>query len=605
MKISFWKKMWTSMSFRINLIMILIMLVLGWTYSKSVTFWVNGVNNTSRCVAMTETINTSIEDRLTMLESVAKAGALVVRSHKLTPENSHVICDSIARMNNDIDSMYVVRRSCGVAEVDKCISAMLDSGTNAWSDPHWNSDSAIVVTFVTPLMDVKGKSIAALCTDVNLDWLRNLAESESHTDNTTVSVMVNDGRYIYHSDSCMLMKKDNASEDVALYDNEDSHFGMTISDGTVNGDGNATVSSKKVKIADWTLRCSVPFRDSSEISIMINVITILLLILLFIAMAMSLIVTINWQLRPLKKITKAAEAVSMGHFRVPLPKIKGHTEVRELRDSFERMQVELEKYIDDLKTSTEQNAALERDLQIAWNIQQGILPKTFPAFPERNDLDIYGFLRPAKEVGGDIFDFFMRDNKLFLLIGDVSGKGVPAALFMTVVGHLFRNLGRHTTDPVVIVRDINRGLAEGNEQNMFCTLIVGVLDMKTGLLNLCNAGHNAPIFVHRSAEKEDKDVSFVKTEVNVSAGVCDDYEYKSDLLNLHESDVLFLYTDGLTEAENRKHKLFGNDATLKAIREFSDGSMQELSDGVRSHVKKFIDGNEQSDDFTILCLRWR
>ena len=131
------------------------------------------------------------------------------------------------------------------------------------------------------------------------------------------------------------------------------------------------------------------------------------------------------------------------------------------------MQVKLVDYINDLKTSTEKNASMERDLAIASEIQQGLLPKVFP---DREDVDIYGMQKPARIVGGDLYDFFIFEDHLFFCIGDVSGKGVPAALFMTVVCHLFRHIGRHTKDPALITKSINLELAEGNKKSMFCTL---------------------------------------------------------------------------------------------------------------------------------------
>lgn len=592
------------MSFRINMIMIVIMIILGWTFCKSVTYWVNGISNASRCIVMTETVKGNIEDRLLRVESMVKAGALTARAKRMTPDNAKVICDSI-RLMGDLDTVYVAYEDKVSKEKQRCISMARHAGASLWSEPHKTKDSIVIVTFVTPLRNEAGRIYATLCADVKLDWLKQLAENGQTTENTVMTVTSESGHLIYHSDSTMIMKIDSLGMDNKKESEQDKIISLGNNTSYTNEEGSHATSSQKIERAGWTLRCSTPFRDSSDITIIISAITIILMILLFIAMAMSLIVTINWQLKPLTKIAKAADAVSRGNFHFPLPIIKGHTEIRELRDSFERMQTELEKYIDDLRKTTEQNAAMERDLHIAWHIQQGMLPKTFPAFPERDDLDIYGFLRPAKEIGGDIFDFFIREDKLFMLIGDVSGKGVPAALFMTVVGHLFRNIGRYTFDPVSIVSGINSGITEGNEQNMFCTLIVGVLDTNTGVLKLCNAGHNAPILIQNNNDTNELDVNYIDIHANIPTGVCEGFEYQPDEIKLCKSDVFFLYTDGLTEAENREQEIFGENSTLLAVREYAGTTMNGLSDGVRSHVKSFIDGNEQSDDFTILCLRYK
>ena len=263
------------------------------------------------------------------------------------------------------------------------------------------------------------------------------------------------------------------------------------------------------------------------------------------------------------------------------------------------MQSELTKYIEDLRATTEKKANMERDLLIAAKIQQGMLLKVFPAFPDRGDIDIYGMQRAAKEVGGDIFDFLMHDDRFYFLIGDVSGKGVPASLFMTVVGHLFRNVARYSTSASVIVEAINNGLAEGNDEDMFCTLFCGVLDMQTGKVEYCNAGHNAPIWVHNGK------TDFMTPEVNLPTGVMGEFEYKSETMQLSEGDALFLYTDGVTEAENRNKDLFGDTSALAMVDLLKDMTMKDLSDGVYDAVKQFVDGYEQSDDLTMLCLRWR
>jgi sigma-B regulation protein RsbU (phosphoserine phosphatase) len=324
-----------------------------------------------------------------------------------------------------------------------------------------------------------------------------------------------------------------------------------------------------------------------------------MLSMLFFIILLCIIITVNWQLRPLGKIAEATDAIAQGNFNTKLPIIKGHSDISHLRDSFVSMQSELTKYIGDLRATTEKKANMERDLLIAAKIQQGMLLKVFPAFPDRGDIDIYGMQRAAKEVGGDIFDFLMHDDRLYFLIGDVSGKGVPASLFMTVVGHLFRNVARYSTSASVIVEAINNGLAEGNDEDMFCTLFCGVLDMQTGKVEYCNAGHNAPIWVHNGK------TDFMTPEVNLPTGVMGEFEYKSETMQLSEGDALFLYTDGVTEAENRNKDLFGDTSALAMVDLLKDMTMKDLSDGVYDAVKQFVDGYEQSDDLTMLCLRWR
>ena len=187
------------------------------------------------------------------------------------------------------------------------------------------------------------------------------------------------------------------------------------------------------------------------------------------------------------------------------------------------------------------------ELHIAQQIQQSMLPKVFPPFPERNDIDIYGMLLPAREVGGDLFDFFIRDEKLFFCIGDVSGKGVPSAMVMAQVLSLFRSLMSKGNNPAHIMVSLNEVFCHHNESNMFITFFVGVLDLPTGRLRYCNAGHDRPIIVGQDS---------LDVNPHLPLGVFDDVKYETQETQLEDGTTLFLYTDGLTEAMNKQHEMF-------------------------------------------------
>ena len=170
--------------------------------------------------------------------------------------------------------------------------------------------------------------------------------------------------------------------------------------------------------------------------------------------------------RPLQQLAVSANEVAKGNFDTHLPDIKSHDEIHQLRDSFENMQHSLTRYVNELRDTTAQKASMESELKIAHDIQMSMLPKTFPPYPERNDIDIYGTLTPAKAVGGDLFDFYIRDNQLFFCIGDVSGKGIPASLFMSVTRSLFRNISAHVASPERIAFTLNNALTENNETSI-------------------------------------------------------------------------------------------------------------------------------------------
>lgn len=249
--------------------------------------------------------------------------------------------------------------------------------------------------------------------------------------------------------------------------------------------------------------------------------------------------------------------------------------------------------------STARNQKMENELHIASAIQMAMLPKVFPPFSDRLDLNIYGSVDPAKEVGGDLYDFYVRHDKLFFCIGDVSGKGVPASLVMSMTRSLFRGITSHEERAAEIVRQMNDGLAEQNDSEMFVTLILGVLDLTTGQLDYCNAGHNPPVLMAGGRWQT------VDVLPNLPLGIMAGFDYKQQSLQMNADDLLFLYTDGLSEAENSEHAQFGEQRIMNNLATVSDTRPRAIIDMMQSSVNAFVDGAEQSDDLTMLVVRYQ
>ena len=238
---------------------------------------------------------------------------------------------------------------------------------------------------------------------------------------------------------------------------------------------------------------------------------------------------------------------------------------------------------------------IEGELRVATGIQMSMVPKTFPPFPDRDDLDMAATIVPAKEVGGDLYDFFMRDNKLFFCVGDVSGKGVPAALVMAVTRTTFRNLSAHEDSPGRIVRMMNDNLSAMNENNMFVTFFCGVLDLESGHLSYCNAGHNPPLILTDAIRE-------LPVIPNLPLGIIEGMDYMGQEADFHYDDALFLYTDGLTEAENAVHEQFGMERTELALhgRKISKDHLESIT----KQVSLFVGDAPQSDDLTMLFIHY-
>ena len=240
---------------------------------------------------------------------------------------------------------------------------------------------------------------------------------------------------------------------------------------------------------------------------------------------------------------------------------------------------------------------IEDELAIARHIQQSLLPSgSLPDIAQK--VDISGLQVPAKFVGGDLYDYYIRDNKLIFCIGDVSGKGVPAALLMAIAHSLFRTISAHSDQPDRITRELNRSISDNNPDIMFITTFLGVLDMETGLVTYCNAGHNPPILLLSG------EAGYLELADNLLIGVEKDTEYSSRTLQLGDGDTLFLYTDGLTEAENTPKELFGEERALEIAQKLCGASAEEQIKAMQSAVKQFVGDAEQSDDLTMLAIRY-
>ena len=264
----------------------------------------------------------------------------------------------------------------------------------------------------------------------------------------------------------------------------------------------------------------------------------------------------------------------------------------------------LEDAYNQLEVTTAAKERIESELRIAREIQMGMVPRIFPAFPDRDDIDLYASITPAREVGGDLYDFFMQSHKLYFCIGDVAGKGGPASLFMSVVVNLFRLVAKEGFPPEYIATRLNDTLASDNENGMFCTLFIGEIDMDTCRLNFCNAGHNAPLIIDRPiSPNEPCRPNYIKMESNAPIGLWPNLEFVGESIENVKGRTLFLYTDGLTEAENSSHEQFGEQRLYDFFKSRPFSSTRQIIDLVSTAVTAFVGDAEPSDDQTMLCLK--
>ena len=509
-----------------------------------------------------------------------------------------------------VDSTRLERRQIGSPSHDYFNGPWYQKGLSTDKDslgyltaPYFDNsvDSSMYCSYVVPIFDREGRKVGVFGMDLDYLWLNEVIDKvgkmvkrefldddeslQDHDGNIYFSVQIVDGKgnRIFGSESFDI--------NILKAEQKDVFTKLDIKDlkGTPY-----YINSKQIPSTDWTVAV-IQHRD------LVFTWGIILALFVVICMSIGSIVIFFFTSRgirhatePLKYLSESTQEVAKGNFDAPLPTFRHNDEVAQLRDSFGTMQQSLKQYVEELKVSTAAKAAMMSELNVAHTIQMSMIPKTFPAFPDRKDLELYASLTPAKAVGGDLYDFFIRGEKLFFCIGDVSGKGVPASLVMAVSRTLFRNISAHTDEPDHIVETMNENICEGNEQCMFVTLFVGVLDLQTGRLRYCNAGHDMPYV----------EATHLPCDSNLPVGLMPDMKYSVQEAMIAPGKILFLYTDGLTEAENGKQKQFGMQRITDVIAAF-EGSPQQLIETMTDAVHAFVGDTEQSDDLTMLAFRYK
>ena len=280
--------------------------------------------------------------------------------------------------------------------------------------------------------------------------------------------------------------------------------------------------------------------------------------------------------------------------------IRHYDEMGLLASSIDQMEEQIENYVEDLTAITAEKERIGAELGLARRIQEDMLPNKFPAFPERSEFDIYASMDPAREVGGDFYDFFLVDeDHLYLLIADVSGKGVPAALFMTAGKILLGNNAFEGNSPSQILERTNAAICAGNPENMFLTVWLGKLEISTGRLTAANAGHEDPTLRRAGGNFE-----LIKDRHDFVVGGMEGMVYHDYELQLEPGDRIFVYTDGVPEASDADNNMFGTARMLDALNRNPGASAQEVLGNVRSAVDDFVKDAEQFDDLTMLCLSY-
>ena len=308
-------------------------------------------------------------------------------------------------------------------------------------------------------------------------------------------------------------------------------------------------------------------------------------------------------LRPLQKITE--ESVRFAAEEVPSEKkltdvVRNRDEIGKLAESIDHMEEQVTRYIAELTAATAEKERISTELSLATRIQSDMLPNVFPPFPDRTEFDIYASMDPAKEVGGDFYDFFLIDHDhLALVMADVSGKGVPAALFMMATKIMIKNIAMTGLSPREILETTNNRICQNNQEEMFVTVWLGILDLKTGELKAANAGHEYPVITRAEGKFE-----LVRDKHGFVIGGMEGIRYKEYELKLEPGQEIFLYTDGVPEATNAGNELYGTERMMAVLNTCPGLEPEQVLANVKADVDRFVGTAPQFDDLTMLCVRY-
>ncbi len=482
-----------------------------------------------------------------------------------------------------------------------------------WSEPYYDEGGGNIVmsTFSVPFFRREGdrRHLAGVVTaDISLSWLRTIVSSIKIGETGYGFVITKNGTFVVHPDNTLVMNQTLFSLAEARSDGTLRETGRDMIHGKSGFVSfKSTITGKMcwmvyapLKSSGWSIGVLFPQDELMADITRMNRTVVLIGVVGFVFLFMVIILIAGTITKPLRLLSGPARSIATGDLDIAVPAVGTGDEVGELARSFDYMKNSLKQYISDLTETTAVKERIESELKIAHDIQMGILPKVFPPFPDMPEFDLYALLEPAREVGGDLYDFFFLDNDhLCFHVGDVSGKGVPASLFMAITKTLIKTKAEKDMTPEEILEGVNRDLSMDNPSLLFVTLFLGILNIRTGELRYCNGGHNPPWIV-----RADGNASTLEMTGGMALGVMEDFVYQSKTITLAEGDTIVVYTDGVTEAMNERFDLFSDQRLEEVIRSLRDASVEGVIKGILEKVKEFCHDVEQTDDITMLVIRF-
>jgi sigma-B regulation protein RsbU (phosphoserine phosphatase) len=576
--------------------------------------------------ALAANAGSQIQARIDRVAVSAQMLAAIVATRQ---DDAEALLRDALAANRDMDGMAAVfTRSPNPADTPSYSPFVrrLDDGTLTSRDlahdahPYWNSNwflgglGCIRGCWQRPFLSLsrrrqivnysvaierEGHPIGIINADVTLDWLHQILGNLSKPAGAYAFVLDSSGNYLAHDNPGLVGKRGAPALLDALASDRAGSMRLPVAQNP-RARGPVWVYSAPIEGTRWRLGLVVPEYQTYASVRHIFMLSLALGLLALLAVSLIILLTIRRTMAPLGVLADRAEHVARGELDFELPPARRHDEVGRLTDSFDHMRRELALHLEDLARVAREKQRLASELEIAHQIQLGLLPNAHYLDAVCAQFELHAALRPARAVGGDLYSYFMLDpQRFFVMVGDVSDKGIPAALFMAQTITLAKALAPRAQTPQNLLHLLNLELCRGNDSCMFVTLLCGLLDTGSGDLVLASAGHEPPILCGRGAPR------LLEVPTGAVLGLYEDSDYPEYRLRLCPGETLLMYTDGITEASDREQQMYGIERTAESLAQVpSAAPTAAYIERLLSDVDHFVANAAQADDITLLALTW-
>ncbi|MGQ8335359.1 SpoIIE family protein phosphatase [Sunxiuqinia sp. A32] len=541
------------------------------------------------------------------LEEVIKDNEILYAMHgeiEMPGYNHHSV--SVIRKNNEAVLLKDTSELCLKNRFPDIVKNIIGKKAGEWSDPFYceDDDNTLLISYIQSITNYEGRNIGALISEINLDFLNKIVSGIKIQESGFTFIVSKDGTYLTHPKKDWIMNRNIFEVSKKIFPNDPEFYRKKLEqEGSINGFAypellnyqKAWFYVTNIPYTDWLVFTVVPtkelFKDLTLVFRKIVTVSIVGLLIIF----LIIILLFKQLLSPLMQVIRSLQQYGSGK----KPHSNRRNELELLNESLEELQKQYSAYLKEQSQSRKDRRKYERDIKSAKEIQTTIVPESDPEFPESKRIDLYAELHPAESIGGDLYDYFFIDRKHFLFtIGDVSGKGIPAALFMAVAHTLIKSKAT-ILSASNIVENVNKELSKQNNSQNFLTLFLGILDIESGVLSYCNAAHNYPFII-----RDEKSAELLDKTHGLPVGLYPNKTYKGDSVVLNPGDSILIYTDGVIDCKDAQDQFYGTDRLAENVNNLTELYPKELVKRILKSLWLFKGETKQADDISLMAIRF-